>query len=342
MARSQRDSASSLEELRRAVETGERRGYYLLHGDEDFGRERMVSWLTDALAPDAVDFNSTPFHGDRVETDEFLRVYYSYPMMSSHRLLVLKACDKLTVDQCRTFEQVIQNPSETSILLATGGKVDMRRKLFQQMARLGHSAEFRSPYDNRIGQWISGYAGELKVVIEPKAVDLLRLYIGNNLRELAGEIEKLQTYLGPGNPITADAVNDVVAASDSGGIFALADSIGGQDYPKCQRLLHDILARGEDPGRILAMVVRHYKLLLRTRDFMSGASNSRKELASHLGVAPFFVENYAEQASRYNSATLWRAMSDLLKADHRIRTLGRRQQVNIMEVMLFNLCGRRA
>ena len=342
MAKRRSDNRRTGEQLRQAVQAGDRERYYLLHGDDDFSRERTVTWLAQALAPEAVDFNRTTFHGDRLDVEEFFRVYYSYPMMASHRLLLLKDCDKISINDCRELEKVVESPSESSVVIAAGGKIDQRRKLFQQIAKQGKVAEFRPPYDSKIGQWIRDLARDLELDIEPDAVDLLRLYVGNNLRELAGELEKLRTYLGDRRPVTTAAVAEIVAASDSGGIFSLADAIGGQEYRKCQRLLHDILDRGEDPARVLAMVVRHFKLLVRAKSFLEDKSSLRQKLASHLGVAPFFVDGYAEQASRYPKRRLWRALSHLLKADDRLKSLGRRQQLNIMEVMLFDLCAWRS
>ena len=48
-----RDAAQAIQELRRAVTSGERKSFYLLHGDEDFGRDRQLRWLEEALAPEA-------------------------------------------------------------------------------------------------------------------------------------------------------------------------------------------------------------------------------------------------------------------------------------------------
>jgi DNA polymerase-3 subunit delta len=342
LAKRQGDTARSGEQMRLAVQKGERGRFYLLHGEDDFSRERLFTWLDQTLSPEAVDFNRTTFHGDRFAPEEFLRIYYSYPMMAGHRLLLLKGSEKLSINQCRDLEQIINSPSESTIVIVTGGKIDLRRKLFQQLAKQGQLAEFRPPYESKIGQWIVDIARDLELEIEADAVDLLKLYIGNNLRDLARELDKIRTYLGEGRRVTATAVTDVVASADSGGIFSLADAIGGQEYPTCQRLLHDVLARGEDPARVLAMVVRHFKILVRTKGFMEDKSNVRRQLASHLGVAPFFVEGYAEQAGRYPKVRLWRSLSHLLRADYRLKSLGRRQQVNILEVMLFDLCAWRA
>ncbi len=333
-----RDAAQAIQELRRAVTSGERKSFYLLHGDEDFGRDRQLRWLEEALAPEAPDFNRSVFHGDRFAATDFLRGYNSYPMMAAHRLLVLKDCDRLPVADCRDLEPIVDFPSETSIVIAVGAKLDLRRRLFQQMASKGHAIEFRPPFDNQVGPWIHRFAREQKIAIEPEAVDLLQLYIGNNLRELAGEIDKVQTYLGPGQPITASAVSETVAVSEGGDVFALADAAGSGDYPRCQRLLHELLTGGEDPARILAMVVRHFKLLLRARQFMATSGNSRNGLASHLGVAPFFVESYARQARNQAPDRLWKALSALLLADGRLKSLGRRQQTNTMAVLLHALC----
>ncbi len=53
------------EDLRKEVDAGQRRRFYLLYGEENFERELTAEWLVDKLKPDvAADFNMDVFRGD--------------------------------------------------------------------------------------------------------------------------------------------------------------------------------------------------------------------------------------------------------------------------------------
>jgi len=333
-----RGGGFTVADLREEIKSGKRAPFYLLHGDEDFERDGTCTWLVKALAPPAaVDFNMDVFHGDSFVVEDFLKVYQAYPMMAPHRLVILKNCEKLSLGSCKDLEGICNSPAETTLLIASGGKVDMRRKFYGELAKKGRAVEFRVPYDNKLPQWIHNYVRSVGLQIEPEAVDLLRLYIGANLRELAGEIDKLATFIGEDQCITRRAVEQVVGWSRNAGIFDLADAIGSQNHQRSLGLLHNLMAQGEDPGRTVAMITRHLRLLLKAQDLLK-ISLPREQMAAQMGVAPFFLKGYLEQARRHPARHLWDGLGALLEADVRLKSQSRRQQLAILDLLIHRLC----
>ena len=233
-------------DLRQSVAGGNRLPFYLLHGDEDYERDSAYTWLVDHLTPEAPDFNIDVVRGEGFDVQRFLDLYQAYPMMASHRLVVIKACDKLTAEECRSVEQVTSAPADTTVLVAVGGRVDLRRKLWQQLSKAGMAIEFRVLYDNEVPRWIDEHAKSRHLRLEPGVADLLRLYVGNNLRELATELEKLATYAGDGREITRASVEDLVGTSRSTSIFEFTDAVGQLRYARAQELLHELLDDGQE------------------------------------------------------------------------------------------------
>ena len=208
-------SNDSTEEIRGDIGRGFFHSFYLIHGEEEFGRTAFVDWLLSQVVPGrARDFNLDTFRAPNFDPLDFLHIYQSYPMMAERRVLVLTECDKLNPDQCKAIEPVVDRPVDTSCVILIGSKVDMRRRLFQQVRKRGKFAEFKPPYDDKVAEWLKRQVRNMGLKIEPGAVDLLCMYIGNNPRELVGEVEKVVTYLvGRETPISSSAVEAVTAAS---------------------------------------------------------------------------------------------------------------------------------
>ena len=339
MSKSRSRRGNGLEELQREMASGERSAFYLLHGEEDFEREETCSWLVEALIPgQARDFNLDVFRGDNLELRDFLQVFNAYPMMASHRLVVLRESEKLSTEALEGLSQVVDSPLETTVLIAVGGKVDLRRKFFQQLAKKGRAVDFKVPYDNQIPQWIQRYARRKGVTVEAEAAALLSLLVGRNLRELASEIEKLQTYLGEGEPVTRQAVEKGVGATRNTSIFELTDAIGERNRPRALALLQEVLDHGEEPHRIIAMLCRHFQLLLRAQSLMREGNPARDAMARELGVSPFFLSNYLNQARNFPHLGLWGGMGALLKTDSRLKSQGRRLERLTMDLLVERLC----
>ena len=331
----------SPEELLAEIAKGDIRPFYLLHGDEEYEREALVSSMVEALVPAQTrDFNLDVLRAERLEMLDFFQVYDTYPMMAESRLTVLRNAEALTADQCRGLERVFATPVETSRLLVVGQKVDMRRKFFRELSRRGRALEFRPPYDDKVPQWIQRYAKRQGVQIEPAAVQLLSQYVGAKPSELVSEIEKLISFAGAGQPITASAVEQVAGITRGASVFDLADALGQGHGKLAQELMQKFLSQGEEPTRAVAMVTRHFQLLLKAKGLM-GKSLPRDKMAAELGVAPFFLSGYLEQAKRRPASWLWVGLSALKEADWRLKSQGRRQERLVLELLVAKLCRER-
>lgn len=335
-SRSQRRRFTS-GDLRQQLEEGARRPFYLLHGEEEYEREQTCRWLLQHLRPSvAPDFNLDVFYADSLDIGRFVDLYHAYPMMADHRLLVLRRCEGLSTAHADALESLTAAPIDGSVIIAVGSKLDMRRKLFRQIATKGWAVEFRIPFDNQVPQWITRLARQRGIRLESAAVHLLQLYAGTNLRELAGELEKLVTYAGEGTTITAAHVEALVGASHGTSIFSLTDAVGQLDHARASELLHELLAQGEEPTRIVLMISRHLQLLLKTQQLERGGV-PRDEMARQLGISPFFLQSYRDQARRVEADILWRGMGVLLDSDARLKSRGRRQHGSTMDLCLARI-----
>ena len=333
--------AVSPESFRSEVEHGPRLPFYLLTGDEEFERDETADWLVSRLQPDAaVEFNTDLIYGDALDTQRLLDCYFAYPTLASHRLIVLRKCEKITADQCKQLDVIASDSLETSTLIAVGGKVDMRRRLYQQMGKLGLRVEFKTPYQNQVSRWLIRHARNRRLELEPEAAALLALYLGNDTRRLASELEKLSIYVGEGKPISAQAVVELAGVSSAASVFELADAVGRQDHSTAQEMLHDMLGQGEEPLRVLPILSRHLQLLLKAKD-LEDQRLSGPELAGQIGVSPFFVESYRQQARQFTNDQLWAGMVVLLEADRLFKSRRRSQHGKLLQLCLQRLCGLR-
>ena len=321
--------------VRAELDSGRVRAYYLLHGEEDFTRDRAADQLVSRLTPDqAPDFNLDRFFADALNLEEVTQSYYSYPMMSVRRVIVLKRCERLTPTQCKELEVVLDTPAESSILIAVGAKLDMRRRFFAQLVRRGFAARFRVPYENQVQPWLSQFARGQGINLEPAAADLLVLYNGSNLRDLANELEKIG---GRDKNIRREDVERTVSRRRETSVFELADQLGTRDYRRSTQLLRSFLRDGSEVGFALAMIQRHFQLLLNTKELLA-RRRSRAQLASELGISPYFVGKYMEQERNFSRQQLWDGLGAMLMADVQLKSKGRHFEALVGDLLVHKLC----
>jgi DNA polymerase III subunit delta len=318
---------------------GQRAPFYLLFGEEGFERDRAAAWLAGQLEPETgKDFNADVFSAEDTPPRAMVEAYNTYPLVASHRLVVIRDCDQLSVEACRELEAVVERPMDSSVLIAVGGKVDHRRRLFQRLGALGWVVEFTTPYADKLPQWIRSQARRAGASMDPRAADMLALLVGRNLRELAAEIDKAMTYVGVGGTITPEVVRALAGTDGQTNIFALADALGSGDVRNGLTLMRKLADLGEEPTRVVALLTRHFQLLLKARQAAADGRRGRDALARVLGVSPYFADSYAQQARNLSASRLWAAMGALRDADARVKSAGRRQCGLVLELLVMQLC----
>ncbi|MDW7650128.1 MAG: DNA polymerase III subunit delta, partial [Bacillota bacterium] len=159
--------------------------------------------------------------------------------------------------------------------------------------------------------------------------------VGHDLRRLDTELEKIITYLGDRDELDEKSVQLATSRSIHGDIFALIEAVVYGRASKALTLLKDLLAAGEPPLRILAMLVRQFRLLGEACEQMRRGC-SRDELASRLGIHPYAARKLADQVNKTDEDKLYRAVELLLQADLDIKR-GRIDHVLALETLVVAL-----
>ena len=129
----------------------------------------------------------------------------------------------------------------------------------------------------------------------------------------------------------------LVGSTRGESVFQLTDAIGRGDRPGAAALMHALLEQGEEPHRILPLMARHLQLLLRTQQLETRGVRD-EQMARDLGVSPYFLNSYRQQASRLPSRALWRGLSALRRADDLLKSgAGRTRSRAVLDLCLAAL-----
>lgn len=94
--------------------------------------------------------------------------------------------------------------------------------------------------------------------------------------------------------------------------------------------------QNEHPLKILAMIIRQFRLLYQIYP-MQQRKLSRREMAASLKVQPFIIGELLKQAEKYNEATLSKVFLLLKETDYEIKT-GKRDGDEALEQLILKLC----
>ena len=197
------------------------------------------------------------------------------------------------------------------------------------VARGGLVEERLAPRRGELQAWIRRRAEELGASIEPRAAALLAERIGGLVAEsdvergeqtriANGELDKLATHAG-GEPITAGAVEALVADTRPASLFAITNAVDRRDAAAASAAIGRALAEGQPVLRILGALQGRISDLIGARD-LAAAGVPPAELTRRVGRGNArMAERLVEAARRYTGAELERMLTGLFEADLAIK-----------------------
>src|SRR6185312_14710586 len=95
-------------------------------------------------------------------------------------------------------------PDSTVLIVVVDEELSASSALLKAAQEHGKVIQCTLPKGAAVKTWIENRAKSIGVKIKPEAASMLADYIGNNLRMLANELNKLATYVGAGEIIDVD------------------------------------------------------------------------------------------------------------------------------------------
>lgn len=310
----------------------------LLYGEEEFLIDECVRGIIELLLDEGTKgFNLDVVSGTKAEMKEVLALASAFPMMSERRVVVVKEFEKLNSDDAakERFTAYLQNPLESTCLVLVAQKTDFRKRPYTDLKKNAELVECKPLYDNQVPDWIARRIRETGKSADPEACRMLHAYVGNSLRALQNEIDKLFIFVGEKKTISAEDVTEVVGASKGFTVFELQNAVGRKDLREAIRILQAMLQSGQSPQMIIVMLTRFLNQLWRLGEVKrSGLSDS--EVAKSVGIHPYFLRQLGQFQANFTEEQLESGYRALLEADTVLKSTGRDPRV-VMDLLVYSL-----
>jgi len=327
--------------------------FYIFHGEDEFSRSEELARLRAKLAEGdraMADLNTTVLDGNKVTMGELRHACDAIPFLSERRLVIVHGLlsrlgggRKGGSSQDAYLKELAaylpQLPPTTRLIFVEERTLPPSHPILkvakeERKRRKGFVREFNLPREDALPRWIRQRVEEQGGRVSSEAVALLAALVGNDLRQLDQEIEKLLLY-ADGRQITSRDVRLLVGRARETSIFDLVDQVSRRRTDVALRLLHRLLDEGESPLYLLAMLARQIRILIQIAELQEQGMN-RREIAARLNLHPFVVKKGLNQARNFSMAQLEAAHERLVETDWAIKT-GEMEDVLALEMLIVNL-----
>jgi DNA polymerase-3 subunit delta len=306
-----------------AIQRGEVAPIYCLHGAERYLVDRCLAAIRAAVlggkAAAFAAFNHDVYDLKETSIDTVVNTARTLPMMAPLRLVLAKGIDGVKADSLASLADYAADPNPQTCLVLLGDKVDTRFKVFQVLRKAGYLHEFQALRDRELGAWISREAKQRKIAMSADAVAALAESAGPELGRLAQALEQLALYVGARAAITIEDVEALIPETRQRSVFELTKAIGDGDVARALRILANMFRNREPALRVEFMLARQLRQIWRAKE-LGAQGAGRDEIASAIGVPPFFVDDILTPARRMSHQALARGFERLYEVDRALKS----------------------
>ena len=201
---------------------------------------------------------------------------------------------------------ISQLPDGAQLVLAVGVALAPSNPVLKVVQASGEAREYQRLRRGDLFGWAAQRSREIGLKLDGGGQRLLVEAVGDDLRLLDAELEKLDVYAA-GRSLGADDVLALVPDTAEHQVWDLTDSLMS-DPGRAAIELDRALAMGEPPGRLSYMLVRHLRLLLAASDAPGGAAGAGALTNAFAGdgrpLSEYAVKKALEQGRRADPVRL--------------------------------------
>ena len=318
---------------------------YLFLAPDEFLLGQRLGQLKQALGDaEMASLNLAELEGARSKASDILYHAGALPFLAERRLIIVrgylahlesrlgtaKAPNRTAQAEARQILEGLADPAFSNDLVFIEDKLDKRRVIWrgldglaglEKLSKDGLLAveELNTPDARALPAWIANTARQDGIEIDGRAVQMLAIYVGADLRRLTLELDKLRAYAA-GRSITTNDVQRLVSDTSEALIWDLTDAIGQRDGRKAMRALYALRRNDANPFYLLTMITRQYRIMIKVKDETARASGNEYDIAGRVGERPFPVKKAMAQSRNYALPQLEGILDRLLSSDFAMKT----------------------
>lgn len=324
-------------QLIRDLKNGTFAPLYLIYGEESYLKEYYLRQLREKVVDQTfADFNLIELEGKGLTPEQLSEAIDSYPAMAEKKLVIVTDFDlfKPPAGFSVQLPSLLTDLPDYLCLVfyydILEGKPDKRTKLYKQLEKSACFAEFSRMEEKELVAWIERRVRALGRVIAPDDASYMIFLCGNDMTNLAGEIDKAAAHSTTGE-IKKYNIDAVCSPVLDAVVFDLTDAITAGKFARAVALVGELIAQKNNEVMIFTTITRHIQRLYAAK-LCAEARAGEKQLMEMIGSkSPYYARQLQNAARRVSLSWLRRAASLCAETDAALKgsAVDRQKQIEL-------------
>lgn len=318
---------------------------YVLQGEETYYIDLIADYIEEhALTESEKGFNQVVVYGKDATVATILTHAKRFPMMAERQVVIVREAQEISDLQKETGSKLmlsyVSNPTPSTILVLCHKHktLDKRKELGKKVDKLTLSAVFKKPYENQLPDFIQSYVTDKGFTIEDQGIRVLCEYVGNDLKRLANEIDKVLIASKKGDRITAESVMAQVGISREYNIFELQKALIQRDPIQANKIVN-YFGSNTKKNPLIPLIAFLYSFYSKLLVASAASEKSEKGLVSLLKISPFAARDYSSALRNYSTSELVGNINYISEADLKLKGVntGSAGEGEILKELVYRL-----
>ncbi|MFP4177973.1 MAG: DNA polymerase III subunit delta [Acholeplasmataceae bacterium] len=292
----------------------------LYYGKSEYLLNQVVTERLEALGVD-------PFHVARYDLledriDDAYADVLTIPFFEQ-KVVVIDNFDVITNEAKSTIAQWVEyfekpNPDVTLILLM---KQRMKKNtvLGKTLERIAHIEEVQELDHASFLSFTTKLFDKEGFRIDRRAAELLLERTNHDFDAIIQEAKKLMLFSADERVVTEDMVGELVSRNLEEHIYELTNAFLSQDQARSIAIFADLIARNEDPIRIMASITNRIRTLFQTKILLSKGYR-KEEISRYFGISSGRAYYMIRDATGMSLSDLKEQLEKLSELDYHIKS----------------------
>ena len=299
---------------------------FFYYGDEEFNITEEINKLKKGLDKNFIEMSFKTY--DNPKFADLISILRAQPMMFGKMLTIIKANDYFSKTfedkEIKQIEEALQDNSDNSDIVFVaelprneGKKLDSRKKFFKLLSKY-NAKEFSTIPTYKTAElenWIKKQAKSKDLDLYKDTPAQIIIQMGNNLREIDAELDKLKLFAYPNKKITKDMVKELCVSNED--LFAFSDFLMKGEKDKALLEYRKLLEKKyclEITAALQTMLRKWIILKAKSRDY------STFELSKLTGQHEYVVKLNLQKLKNTSLKDLINLKQNLTEAEFKIKS----------------------
>ena len=306
---------------------------YWITASNDYLERELFKAISDKINPGSNSFDQIDL--SQVDPNDFRFIVSSGSLLTGGKVIIVTDANKIKAERGKQIVEALNDICPTNVVIFRDESISGATSLGKFLSSKATVIDEAGLNNKLVLGWAKKRFENYNCQVTDEALAILVERTLCDLTLLAQEIEKISLYVGQTKSVTPADITQTTKERTEIIIFQVLDELASKQTAKGIKLVHKIVANGEPPERLIAMLYNHFFRVMLAKS-LAGSKLSQAEIAKKLTCHPFVAKKALQTANMFTNDDLIRYLDRLTNAEISFKT-GKAKPLEAIESALFEL-----